>query len=134
MKRHGVRLLLLITLFISNICFGQYTEKQLKRLDKMDIKAAIYNQEVNEPIVSEILIRDRRHHKLLIPAILLATIAVPTIIYGFELDKIHANSDMKAYYAFFAFGGAAAIGSISIQTYAIVNRGKRNKLIKRLNN
>ena len=118
---------------LATICNGQYTEKQVKQLNKMEIKAAIYAMEVNEPLISEIIIRDRRHRKLLIPAILLASISIPTIIYGFEMDKKHAGGDVKAYYAFFAYGGAAAIGSISIQTYTIVNRTKRNKLIARLN-
>jgi len=115
---------------MSNDTFGQYNEKQLKRLDKMDIKAAIYNQEVNEPIVSEILIRDRRHHKLLIPGIVLTAVSA-----GLFATLINYSNGSPAVEApLITIGALTGVGSLSLYTTTIINRSKRKKLIKQLNN
>mgnify|MGYP007028883270 CR=1 FL=1 len=115
---------------MSNDTFGQYTEKQLKRLDKMDIKAAIYNQEVNEPIISEILIRDRRHFKILGPAILLTSFSA-AFLTGFAL---YDNGSPAVIAPLITIGTATGVSSLGLYALSIHNRSKRNKLIKQLNN
>lgn len=125
-------ILLFIMISLSMKSYGQYTEKQLKRLDKMEIKAAIYSLEVNEPIISKIIIYDRSHLKTLIPGIVLSVVSAPLIIAGLNLAKSNTTDVVIGEGILIGLGTVAGIGSLHLHASTIIRRIKRNKLIKQL--
>lgn len=101
----------------------------------MDIKAAIYEQKVNEPSISRILVLRRQQPKLLVPAIVLSTISAVLLSYGIDYAQKNRGSDVKAVEAAsIAFGAGTGVASLALFTISLVKKRERNKLIKQLKN
>ncbi len=113
---------------VTSKSYCQYTEKQLKRLDRIGIRAYIYEQEVNKSIVLKILEVDRSHPKTLIPGIILSALSA-----SFFVALTNYDNDNPAVIApLVAITAVTGGGSLSLYTVTIVKRTRRNNLIRHL--
>lgn len=133
------RFLFTSTFFVASLTIvvaqNSFPSKQLKHLDKMGIKEAIYKQEVNEPVISRILELRRQQPKVLIPGVVLSAVSAVLLSYGIDYAQKNRGSDVKAVEATsIAFGSVACGGSLALYTITIIKKKERNRLINGLKN